>query len=77
MTLKNYKAKQSAWDIKNSQNFLHDTKLVHEIVAKSNITKNDTVYEIGPGKGIVGIRNLPKTKTTRKSLDFCEWLFLR
>lgn len=36
-----------------SQNFLHNRKLVSELVRNSSIGKNDLVLEIGPGKGIV------------------------
>lgn len=39
--------------IKDSQNFLHSRKLVNKLIAQSNITKEDTVLEIGPGKGII------------------------
>jgi len=40
-------------EIKDSQNFLHDKKLVYNLVTNSNINNNDIVYEIGPGKGII------------------------
>ena len=40
-------------NIKDSQNFLHNNQLVKKLVEKSNITRDDTVYEIGPGKGII------------------------
>lgn len=33
------------------QNFLHSTSVIDKIVAVSNVTPNDTVIEIGPGKG--------------------------
>lgn len=39
--------------IKYSQNFLKDYNLVRHLVAKSSISKNDTVLEIGAGKGII------------------------
>lgn len=35
------------------QNFLKDEKLVQKLVDLSSIGKNDVVYEIGPGRGIV------------------------
>ena len=38
---------------KYSQNFLVNTKLVRSLVDKSNITSNDTVFEIGAGEGII------------------------
>lgn len=40
-------------DIRNSQNFLHSKKLVKRLVDESNLNKEDIVYEIGPGKGII------------------------
>lgn len=36
-----------------SQNFLKDESLVADLVDKSSITKEDTVYEIGSGAGII------------------------
>jgi 23S rRNA (adenine-N6)-dimethyltransferase len=36
-----------------AQNFVKNPALVRKIVAKSSITKNSTVLEIGPGKGIL------------------------
>lgn len=40
-------------DLKNSQNFLKNKKLVESLIQKSNITLDDVVLEIGPGKGII------------------------
>lgn len=40
-------------NIKDSQNFLHNTQLVNRLVGLSNISPDDLVYEIGPGKGII------------------------
>jgi len=39
--------------IRLAQNFFRDQKLVASIVANSSISKEDTVYEIGPGEGII------------------------
>lgn len=39
--------------IEHSQNFLHSKRLVSELLSKSNLTNEDTVIEIGPGKGII------------------------
>lgn len=36
-----------------SQNFLKDKNLVSKLVDNSSITEDDTVYEIGAGKGII------------------------
>lgn len=40
-------------NIKVSQNFLHNPRTVNKIVGLSNISKEDVVLEIGPGKGII------------------------
>lgn len=37
--------------LSNSQNFITDMRLLHRIVNMSSITKEDTVLEIGTGKG--------------------------
>lgn len=36
-----------------SQNFLRSPKLVEQLVDKSTITKDDTVYDIGAGSGVI------------------------
>lgn len=36
-----------------SQNFLKDKNLVASLLSKSSITKNDTVFDIGAGQGII------------------------
>lgn len=40
-------------NLQHSQNFLRDPKLVQELIGKSSLQKNDTVFEIGAGKGII------------------------
>jgi len=40
-------------NIKDSQNFLHSKVLVESLVKNCGITKEDSVIEIGPGKGII------------------------
>lgn len=37
----------------HSQNFLHDPLFVESLVSMTNINQNDTVLEIGAGKGII------------------------
>ena len=37
----------------HSQNFLRNSKLVAKLVSDSEINSRDTVFEIGPGKGII------------------------
>lgn len=39
--------------IKLAQNFFKDDNLVTAIVSNSSLAKNDIVYEIGPGEGII------------------------
>lgn len=46
-------------NIKFSQNFLHSNSLVKNLVKLSKISKQDSVLEIGPGKGII-TQNLAK-----------------
>jgi len=45
-----------------SQNFLYSRKLVTSLVGNSSIGKNDTVLEIGPGKGIITEQLLKRSK---------------
>ncbi|MDD4035898.1 MAG: rRNA adenine N-6-methyltransferase family protein, partial [Bacilli bacterium] len=40
-------------NIKDSQNFLHNRILIEKLLDTSNLTKDDIVIEIGPGKGII------------------------
>ncbi|MBI2309686.1 rRNA methyltransferase [Candidatus Collierbacteria bacterium] len=46
-----------------SQVFLHSPELVKRLIGKSSIGKNDTVIEIGPGKGIITEILLQSAKT--------------
>lgn len=39
--------------LSHSQNFLRNSKLVAKLVANSGISSDDTVFEVGPGKGII------------------------
>lgn len=39
--------------LKHSQNFLRKPELVNELIKKSSLHKDDTVLEIGSGKGII------------------------
>lgn len=39
--------------LKDSQNFLHNKKLVFNLIEESNICKDDIVIEIGGGRGII------------------------
>lgn len=40
-------------DIRVTQNFLHSSKLVSDLLDRTTVSNNDTVLEIGPGKGII------------------------
>ncbi len=40
-----------ATSLRNSQNFLHNARLVERLLGLTSIDALDTVYEIGPGKG--------------------------
>lgn len=44
---------KSSINIKDSQNFLHNRILIEKLLDTSNLTKDDIVIEIGPGKGII------------------------
>lgn len=46
-------AQSTRYGIQHSQNFLTNTNLVRQLVRDSGIGHNDTVLEIGPGKGII------------------------
>ena len=48
--------------IQFSQNFLHSPSLVKKLIAKTNITEEDTVYDIGSGKGIIAAALAEKCK---------------
>lgn len=45
-----------------SQNFLRSPKLVESLIARSNLTKNDIVYDIGAGSGIISSALAQKVK---------------
>ncbi len=42
-----------SYTITHSQNYLHDSSLVGQLLQQSSITPEDLVLEIGPGKGII------------------------
>lgn len=46
-------ARQGKYQLRYSQNFLVNKKLVRQLVAEAEFSKRDTVVEIGPGKGII------------------------
>jgi 23S rRNA (adenine-N6)-dimethyltransferase len=48
-----YQAKNNPHALGFTQNFLHSTKLVNELVLQIQIPPGSSVLEIGPGKGII------------------------
>lgn len=60
-----------------SQNFLYSRKLVSQLVDNSSIGKNDLVYEIGPGKGIITEQLIAKARhviAVELDNDLCKYL---
>lgn len=45
-----------------SQNFLRSPKLVESLIARSNLTKDDIVYDIGAGSGVISSALAQKVK---------------
>lgn len=45
-----------------SQNFLRSPKLVEQLISRSNLTKNDVVYDIGAGSGVISSALAPRVK---------------
>jgi len=45
-----------------SQNFLRSPKLVESLIARSNLTKDDIVYDIGAGSGVISSALAKKVK---------------
>ena len=45
-----------------SQNFLRSPKLVESLIGRSNLTANDTVYDLGAGSGIISSALARKVK---------------
>ena len=61
-------------NIRDSQNFLHNKKLVKDLVEQSNLTNQDIVLEIGPGKGIITKELLSACKEVY-AIEFDKGLF--
>ena len=66
---KNTPIKNKNFNIKDSQNFLHSTKLVEDLLFQSNLTKDDFIVEIGPGKGII-TKALSKICKTVNAIEY-------
>lgn len=45
-----------------SQNFLRSPKLVEQLISRSNLTKDDIVYDIGAGSGVISSALAPKVQ---------------
>jgi len=59
-----------------NQNFFRDPRLVTEIVRSANFGPSDTVYEIGPGQGII-TRELAKAAKKVVAIEIDTELFLK
>jgi 23S rRNA (adenine-N6)-dimethyltransferase len=60
-----------------SQNFIKSPQLVRQLLAASSITSNDTVVEIGPGKGIItqeSVNTIAKIIAVEKDRDLIYFL---
>ena len=67
-------------NLKYSQNFLYNKKLVIKLVQMANLAKNDTVIEIGAGKGIITeilSKYARKIIALEKDIDLYQWLELQ
>ncbi len=62
--------------ISDSQNFLHNKKLVRELISKSNISGDDFVIEVGPGKGII-TESLENTCKNVLAIEYDDSLYLQ
>jgi len=63
-----------------AQNFLAKSHLAVSLLSRSTINRNDTVYEIGPGKGrltIVLAKKAKKVIAIEKDFDLCGRLLKR
>jgi len=60
--------------LNHSQNFLRDSKLVARLIKESGVNGNDTVYEIGPGKGII-TRQLAKNCAKVVTIEYDRALY--
>lgn len=62
--------------IRLAQNFLKDPRLAAALVARAGLRRQDTVYEIGPGKGII-TRELAKRCARVIAVELDPVLFAR
>ncbi len=70
----NYKFRRRLY----SHNFLYNPKLVAKLIRNSSIDKNDTVLEIGPGRGIITGELLKHSKKVIAiELDYNLYCFLK
>ncbi|MBA3823855.1 MAG: 23S ribosomal RNA methyltransferase Erm [Ktedonobacterales bacterium] len=67
----------SAIPLRYTQNFLRDPKLIERLLAASDLTHVDTVYEIGPGTGIITdqlVRRCRRVVAIEKDADLAHKL---
>ena len=61
-------------DIKYDQHFLEDDEIIKLTIKESQITKNDIIFEIGPGKGILTKAILEQNPKQLISVELDEML---
>lgn len=49
-------ASASRQELRYTQNFLHSRKLISYLISRTSLESEDTVLEIGPGKGIITVQ---------------------
>ena len=73
-------AKKSNKQIRLAQNFLRSSKLVRSLLDMSSVESFDTVYEVGPGRGIITAalaQIARKVVAIEKDPDLARWLCRR
>ena len=65
-------------ELKYSQNYIKNSRIVQDILSLTNISKNDVVYEIGAGKGIITKELCNCSNSVIASeLDYSLYIFLK
>ena len=64
-------AKKTDNQIALAQNFLRSSKLVRQLLDTSSIESSDTVYEVGPGRGII-TAELAQEIQRERAAKFCN-----
>jgi 23S rRNA (adenine-N6)-dimethyltransferase len=74
MMLCGNKILKNSMELCHTQNFLHSSKLVSELLEESSIGKDDIVVEIGPGRGII-TRQLAKSCKKVYGIEYDVYLY--